>query len=212
VGTGSGAYAEAGGVVTLKAGLENAGLKVNTNLWNWYKTNLAKYGRQKSGGTIGTLFTIGDAAWNQIATNAKTDSTYGDAAIFVLSRSGGEGVDSIIYGGNANDYGDGNYLKLSPTERDVLKNLKLQKDAGVFKRIIVLMNSANQVECEFVDDPQYGIDAFLWVGTFGENGANAIGKILTGEVNPSGKLPDTFWKYHYLNPSQTEPSAFCLIL
>ena len=200
VGTGSGAYAEASNIISLKQGFENAGLKVNANLWNWYNANLAKYGRKQSGGTIGTLFTIGDAKWSQIDTPAKTDKAFGDAAIFVISRSGGEGVDSTIYGGNAADFTGGNYLKLSPTERDVLKNLKLQKDAGVFKRIIVLMNSANQVECEFVDDPQYGIDAFLWVGTYGETGANAIGKILAGKVNPSGKLPDTFWKYHYLNP------------
>ena len=200
VGTGSGAYAEASNIISLKQGFENAGLKVNSALWDWYTANLARYGRQQSGGTIGTLFTISDANWSQIATNAKTDSAYGDAAIFVLSRSGGEGVDSTIYGGNTADFGDGNYLKLSPTERDVLKNLKLQKDAGVFKSIIVLMNSANQVECEFVNDPQYGIDAFLWVGTYGETGANAIGKVLTGKVNPSGKLPDTFWNYHYLNP------------
>ena len=200
VGTGSGAYEEGTNIVSLKDGCEDAGLRVNGALWDWYSANFEQYGRKKSGGTIGTLFTIGDAKWSQISTNAKTDSAYGDAAIFVLSRSGGEGVDSTIVNGNTADFSDGNYLKLSPTEKDVLQNLKLQKDAGVFKRIIVLMNSANQVECEFVDDPQYGIDAFLWVGTFGETGAQAIGEILAGKVNPSGRLPDTFWKYHYLNP------------
>ena len=205
-GTGSGTYGASTGVTSLKEGCESAGLKVNSALWDWYSANSEKYGRKKYGGTadtsftIGVMFTIGDAAWNQIATPAKTDSAYGDAAIFVLSRTGGEGVDSTIYGGNTNDMTDGNYLKLSPTERDVLKNLKLQKDAGVFQRIIVLMNTANPVECEFADDPQYGIDALLWVGTLGQTGAKAIGSILAGKVNPSGKLPDTFWKYHYLNP------------
>ena len=205
-GTGSGTYGASTGVTTLKEGSEKAGLKVNSALWDWYTANFEKYGRKKYGGTadtsftIGVMFTIGDATWSQITTSAKTDSTYGDAAIFVLSRSGGEGVDSTIYGGDTKDLGDGNYLKLSPTERNVLKNLKQQKDAGVFKRIIVLMNTANQVECEFVDDPQYGIDALLWVGTLGQTGANAIGNILAGKTNPSGRLPDTFWKYHYLNP------------
>ena len=205
-GTGSGSYGASTGVTSLKEGCESAGLKVNSALWDWYNANFEKYGRKKYGGTadtsftIGVMFTIGDTTWKQIETTAKTDSAYGDAAIFVLSRTGGEGVDSTIYGGSTSDMTDGNYLKLSPTEKDVLKNLKLQKDAGVFKRIIVLMNTANPVECAFVDDPQYGIDAMLWVGTLGQTGAKAIGNILTGKVNPSGKLPDTFWKYHYLNP------------
>ena len=201
VGTGSATYGASVGVTSLKEGCESAGLKVNEALWNWYNTNFEKYGRRKFGDHIGTVFSIGDAKWSQIAASAKTDSTYGDAAIFVLSRSGGEGVDSTIYGGDSNDMTNGNYLKLSPTEMDVLKNLKLQKDAGVFKRIIVLMNTANPIECAFVDDPQYGVDALLWVGTLGQTGAKAIGNILAGNVNPSGRLPDTFWKHHYLNPA-----------
>ena len=184
----------------LKDGLEKAGVEVNPGLWDWYNANWNTYGRKKSGGVVGAVFTIGDAKWDQIDTISKTNSEYGDAAIFVISRSGGEGIDSTIYNGDSKDFQDGNYLKLSPTERDVLKNLKLQKDAGVFKKIIILMNTANQVECEFVDDPSLGIDALLWVGTFGQTGAKAIGNILAGKVNPSGRLPDTFWKYHYLNP------------
>ncbi len=198
--SGTGSSGSIANFVTLKTGLEEAGLKVNADLYDWYEDNQAAYGRKKSGGTVGTVWTIGDAKWNQISTTAKIDPTYGDAAIFVLSRSGGEGIDSTIYGGDKSDFGDGNYLKLSPSETDVLKNLKLQKDAGVFKKIIVLMNSSNPVECAFADDAQYGIDALLWVGTYGEVGAYAIGDILTGNVNPSGRLSDTFWKYHYLNP------------
>ena len=196
--TGTGSGGSSANAVSLKEGLEEAGLKVNEELWNWYKDNLDKYGKKKSGGTVGTTWTIGDAKWNEIGTNAKTNKV--DAAIYVLSRSGGEGIDSSIYLGDKKDFTDGNYLKLSPSEKDVLKNLKLQKDDGVFDKIIVLMNSANQVELDFIDDPEYGIDSLMWVGTYGEVGAYAIGDLLAGNTNPSGRLADTFWREHYLNP------------
>ena len=117
--TGTGSGGSSANAVSLKEGLEEAGLKVNEELWNWYKDNLDKYGKKKSGGTVGTTWTIGDAKWNEIGTNAKTNKV--DAAIYVLSRSGGEGIDSSIYLGDKNDFTDGNYLKLSPSEKDVLK-------------------------------------------------------------------------------------------
>ncbi|MDE6355760.1 MAG: glycoside hydrolase family 3 C-terminal domain-containing protein [Clostridia bacterium] len=193
--TGTGSGGSSGSIISLKEGLEEAGLQVNSELWDWYKENLGTYGKQKSGGTVGTMWTIGDAPWNQIPTAAKTQKV--DAAVFVLSRSGGEGIDSTIYGGDKSDFGDGNYLKLSPTERDVLKNLKALKGTA-FDHIIVLLNFANQVQLDFVEE--YGVDALLWVGNYGEVGAYAIGDLLAGNVNPSGRLADTFWREHWLNP------------
>lgn len=190
------------GLYTLKEGLEEQDkLSVNPALWNWYSENLETYGRPgNDGGTIGATFGIGDAAWDEIATDAKTDAGYGDAAIFVLSRKGGEGADLTISGGDTQDLTNGNYLELSPTEIDVLEHLKAEKDNGTFKKIIVLMNTANQVQCDFVDDERYGIDAMLWCGDLGATGVFAVGDLLTGEVTPSGKLADTFWREHYLNP------------
>ncbi len=193
--TGTGSGGSIGNIISLKQGLEEAGLQVNAELWDWYKENLGTYGKQKSGGTVGTTWTIGDAPWNQIPTAAKTQKV--DAAVFVLSRSGGEGIDSTIYNGDKSDFGDGNYLKLSPTERDVLKNLKALKGTA-FNHIIVLLNFANQVQLDFVEE--YGVDALLWVGNYGEVGAYAIGDLLAGNVNPSGRLADTFWREHWLNP------------
>ncbi len=198
IASGTGSSGSSGNTVSLKEGLQEAGLSVNEELWAWYEENLGTYGKVKSGGTVGTTWTIGDAMWSEINTDAKTQKA--DAAIFVLSRSGGEGIDSTIYGGDTSDFTDGNYLKLSPTEDDVLKNLKSQKDAGTFGSIIVLMNSANQVQLDFIDDPDYGVDALMWVGTYGEVGAYAIGDLLAGNVNPSGRLSDTFWREHWLNP------------
>ncbi len=61
-----------------------------------------------------------------------------------------------------------------------------------------MLNFANQVQLDFVEE--YGVDALLWVGNYGEVGAYAIGDLLAGNVNPSGRLADTFWREHWLNP------------
>ena len=63
------------------------------------------------------------------------------------------------------------------------------------------MNFANQVEADFLDDPAYGIDAALWIGTPGQTGLYAVSEILAGNVNPSGRLSTTFWRTHDQNPS-----------
>lgn len=210
VGTGSSNAAGASsGEIDFKTAFEDAGLVVNEELWNWYESNFSTYGRKSPNKVVGNYYSIGDAAWDEISTDSKTDKA--DAAIFVLSRSGGEGADMCMWYGNqlvsgmdsADDMTNGDYLQLSPTEQDVLKKLKEEKEKGTFGKIIVLMNAANPVQCDFVDDEQYGVDALLWIGTTGTTGAYAVGRILTGAVNPSGRLSDTFWKYHYKNPAET---------
>ncbi len=186
--------------VDLKSALTDVGFSVNNELWNWYKNNYGLYGRGAAGGGVGQTFNIKDAAWDDITTDAKTDKDYGDAAIFVLARLGGEGADLTIEGGNKDDMTNGNYLELSPKEKTVLTALKEQKDRGTFNKIIVIMNSANQVQCDFVNDPTYGIDGMLWCGGLGATGANAVADILAGKVNPSGRLANTFWTKHLYNP------------
>lgn len=130
-GTGSG-QSFAGGVGFTEA-FGAVGLEVNQDLDLWYQANLSKYGRKalRPGQIVGAINNIGDAAWENIDTPAKTEKA--DAAVFVLSRVGGEGVDSTIFakenkanvfGDNVTfDYKDGNYLKLSDTERNILENL-----------------------------------------------------------------------------------------
>ena len=204
-GTGSGG----GGTenVSLLEGIEDAGLSVNRELWDWYEENAGTYGRQWPAGSsgVGKFATIGDASWEQLPA-AKTQQA--DAAVFVLSRTGGEGMDLTAYEDDNNmnvfghdytvDYKNGNYLVLSDTERDILTNLCQQRDSGVFDSVIVIINSANPVQCDFVDE--IGIDGLIWAGSWGSQGAYAIGEVLSGSISPSGKLSDTFWKYHYLNP------------
>ena len=206
--SGSGCGGSSDGSVSMLQGLEAAGLKVNTELYYWYEDNLGAYGRKNVNGSggVGTVANINDASWDEIGTSSKTSKA--DAAIFVLSRTGGEGIDATlyakdnkanVYGNNVTyDYKDGNYLKLNDTERSVLENLIAERAKGTFGSVIVLLNTTNHVQLDFLDE--IDIDGVMWVGSIGSQGAYAIGDLLVGNVNPSGKLPDTFWKKHYLNP------------
>ena len=197
VGGGS-SYSPKAEKVNLKNGLERAGFKINSSLWNWYSAHPEYSGMHTSNTSAnGANYAVNDASWDEIDTNAKTQKS--DAAIFVISRYGTEATD-VPLKGDTNDLTNGNYMALSPKERDVLKNLKEQKAAGVFGKIIVLMNSAVQIECDFLEDSDLEIDALLWVGETGSTGTYAIGDLLSGKVNPSGKVTDTVWKQHLYNP------------
>ncbi len=204
-GYGSGAGANSTEIVDIKTALESDGkVEVNPKMWNWYKTH-PQYRRDTTDSAHKTVkmlekMNINDAAWGDF-NSAVSDSyaEYSDAAIFVLTRSGGENADMKINSGSKSDMTDGDYLKLSPSEISVLKGINALK-GSVFKKIIVIMNTASPVQCEFADNPAYGIDALLWVGLVGSNGNNAVADIIKGNVNPSGRLTDTYWKYHYKNP------------
>ena len=196
---GGSSFAKKADFISLKEGLESANFQVNQDLWNWYTENPSYFGDHTSNTSSDkAAYTIKDAKWDEINTAAKSNEA--EAAIFVLSRYGTEATDLKFTGGSATDYSSGNYLELSPTEIDVLKNLKALKDAGKISKIIVLLNSVNQVECDYINDPAYGIDAVLWVGIGGTSGTLGIGRILSGEVSPSGKLTDTYWTSHHYNP------------
>ena len=196
---GGSSFAKKADFISLKEGLESANFQVNQDLWNWYAENPSYFGDHTSNTSSDkAAYTIKDAKWDDINTAAKSNEA--EAAIFVLSRYGTEATDLKFTGGSATDYSNGNYLELSPTEIDVLKNLKALKDAGKISKIIVLLNSVNQVECDYINDPAYGIDAVLWVGIGGTSGTLGIGRILSGEVSPSGKLTDTYWTSHHYNP------------
>ena len=191
--------AKKGGTTNLIDGLKEAGLSVNQGLYDWYKSS--GYGRQYIVGPgLYSIVNIHEAPWSEIPDSVKYVDGY-NTAIFVLSRIGGEGTDNQMFdNGEGQDTYNGNYLALSEEERSVLQGLKAAKDAGKYDKVILLCNFTNQVMLDFVDDPAYGIDAVLYSGGIGSRGSYAIGNILSGKVNPSGKLSDTFWKNHYLNP------------
>ncbi|MBQ1492566.1 MAG: fibronectin type III-like domain-contianing protein, partial [Blautia sp.] len=101
--------------------------------------------------------------------------------------------------------GDGDYLHLSQEEIDLLAGLKALKDDGTFKRIVVLLNTSNAIELDFLNaeicGTDYGIDSCLWIGDVGQTGANGVGRLLSGETSPSGSIVDTFWYENSLNPA-----------
>ena len=196
---GGSSFAKRSDFITLKEGLEKAKFEVNQELWDWYKNNPSYFGDHTTNtSSDAAKYTINDARWDDISTSSKNNTA--EAGIFVLSRYGTEATDLKFTGGSATDYSSGNYLELSPKEIDVLTNLKKLKQEGKISKIIVLLNSVNQVECDYIDNEAYDIDAVLWVGEGGTAGTIGIGKILSGEVSPSGRLTDTYWKSHHYNP------------
>lgn len=169
---------------------------INEDLFNAYDTLLAtkKYGRGASSG-IGASFSIHEPTWSLLP-ESKNDEA--EAGIFFLARNGGEGNDLDRTSGDKSDLKNGNYLLLSDAERDVLSNMKALKEKGKLSKIIVFMNSANPVQVDFLDE--FSVDALLWSSTLGETGAQSFADILVGDVNPSGKTVDTFFKRNDLNP------------
>ena len=217
-GTGSGSV-DTSKATSFYTAFEDAGLIINPTLYEQYATTWntapnpgnwrgegaeaydpaihyrrANVGWAGSGGRY-----IGGVPWADVnAAGGDTFSEYGEAAIFILGRVGGEGSDLPKTG--APDAYNGDFLHLSQREMDTLAGLKELKDAGVFKKIIVIYNGASMVGADFLKDPAYGVDAAMWVGALGQNGAIAVGKLLTGEYTPSGSLSDTFWMDHTMNP------------
>ncbi len=220
-GTGSGAV-DASKAVSFYSGFEAAGLELNPTLKERYLDANAWYAapdpgnfwqgiagepyddaihfRRYSAGWAGSEgIYIGGVPWDMVEQEAGGSfAAYGDAAVYIIGRVGGEGSD--LSKDSATDGYNGDFLHLTQKEMDTLKGLKALKEQGVFQKLVFIYNGASMVSAGFINDPQYGIDAALWVGTLGQNGGSAVGKLLTGEYVPSGKLTDTFWTSHEMNP------------
>ena len=192
-GTGSGNI-DASTADTLKGSLETAGFEVNKTLWDFYLEEAAEY-KRKTGGMIATeSAAVSECPWDLYTGEAKDSvSSYGDAAIVTLSRVGGEGADLA--------YRDVNYLALDENETELFENLASMKADGTVKKIIVLINSANALQVDFLKENPYGIDACLWIGDVGITGIDAVGDILSGKVNPSGSLVDTYCYNNFSSPA-----------
>ena len=208
-GTGSGSV-DSSKALNLKDALEADGFSVNPTVWNFYTTGAGKgYRRQLAPGSLNNyIFDNSGYLINEVPQSVFTDTEwasvadYGDAAIMVVFRVCGEGSDLPWFGTGD---GDGNILSLSQEERDILKKLADLKAAGQVKSIIVLLNASNPMELDFLEPSlcgvDYGVDACLWVGEVGQNGIEAIGDILNGTVNPSGKLVDTYCYDNLTSPA-----------
>ena len=196
-GTGSG-NVDASQAYDLKTALELAGLEVNPVLWDFYQRGEgAQYRRSAASGESAAL--AGQASIAEVPMDCYpgevTDSLaqYGDAAIITISRVGGEGYDL--------EFQAYNYLALSQEEQDLLQWAADRKAEGILKHIVVLINSSNALQVDFLKDDRYGVDACLWIGGVGVRGTNAVADILAGKVNPSGRLVDTYCYDNYSSPA-----------
>ena len=194
-GAGSGGINDLYDIVSLNQGLENAGFSINQELvdfYNNYGADNPEMSIQKQSWTLPEPPV--DTYSDEIIKSAKE---YSDVAVVVLSRKAGEGHNDIpmdvrkaAYDNNSDEYDDfpegEHYLQLSQTERDMVDMV-----CSNFDNVIVIYNGANQFELGFADEyPQ--IKSVVWCPGTGNVGFNALGKVFSGEVNPSGKTPDTF--------------------
>ena len=208
-GTGSG-QVKADDAVSLKAALEASFGEgtVNPDQWKFYAT--AGYKRVNADTTGGNQaqYRINEVPWEKYSDALKgTWANYGDVALVVLARSGGEGADLPSGLPELEEYmTDGDYLRLCKEEIDMFENLEQLKKDGVFKKIVVLLNSSNALQLDFVDS--YGIDAVLWIGDVGMTGINAVADILVGDINPSGRIVDTFLKDNHSAPAMQNFGAY----
>ena len=207
-GTGSG-NVDASKADNLKAALEKSGFAVNGTLWDWYNSKdaekLIEEIEDEAGKSAGESAVLaGQAPITEIdiakyPENVKNSiSEYGDAVIITFSRVGGEGYDCSFpgYEGQANAQ---NYLELDANERKLLEYVDGLKEAGKVSKIVVLINTSNALEVDFLND--YDVDACLWVGGLGIAGTNAVTDILAGKVNPSGSLVDTYCFDNFTSPA-----------
>ena len=205
-GTGSG-NVDASKADNLKAALEKSGLTVNSVLWDWYGSEEAqKLMKEVSSGegkgesaVLAGQAPILEIDPSKYPENVKDSiSEYGDAVIITFSRVGGEGYDCSFPGYEGNENAQ-NYLELNANERALLQYANDLKNQGKIKSIVVLINTSNALEVDFLRD--FDIDACMWVGGLGIAGTNAVTDILAGKVSPSGSLVDTYCYDNFTSPA-----------
>ncbi len=181
---------------------DQAGFQVNKTLWDYYysryRYDQRSYEQERQGMATGSWL-IKDTHPDTFSPEAKAsyaDVGPDDVAITVIGRIGGEGADlpHYKYYENSVDEGNEHILQLTTIEKALLTEVGNKN----FGKHIVIINTSNPMELDWVHNEAYGIDAVITVSTVGQAGLPAIPKILTGETNPSGRLVDT-WAFDALS-------------
>ena len=195
-GSGSGAINDLYPVVSLTDGLKDAGYEINEELLKFY----TDYCENRASMSIESAqnWDLPEPPVSEYSESMLENArTYSDTAVIVLARLAGEGHNDIPqdmskaqYADNSDDYSDfeqgEHYLQLSQTEEDMVNMV-----CDNFEKVVVVYNSAYTFELGFVEKhPE--IKSVIWAPGPGNVGFEALGKILNGEVNPSGKTNDTF--------------------
>ena len=185
-GTGSGGGKEDNNV-DLQQGLKNSGFQVNDQLTTFYDDRYVPREKVNIHKLVGGDFNIHEPKASEYSESLLTSAKeFSDTALVVFSRNSGEGADITnemkgYAGGTAGKH----YLELSDDEAATLDLVKEN-----FDKVVVILNSSFPMELGFLDDEK--IAGALWIGGPGSVGFNAVGEILAGEVNPSGRLVDTY--------------------
>ena len=185
-GSGSGAADESKNV-NLSTALENVGIEVNEELAEFYKTKNDE-AKAKNGVTIALSdYSVKEPSVedyeNGLLENAKE---FSDTAIVVFGRAGGEGADMPMDMGAYEGGTEGrHYMELTENEEAMFDMVKEN-----FEKVIVLINSSSPMELGFLENEK--VDAAMWIGGPGSVGLQGVANALCGEVNPSGRLVDTY--------------------
>ena len=197
-GTGSGSMSDQYDTVSLLDGMKEAGLETNADLSKLYTDYRADRPVVAMWAQDWTLPEVpADQYSDSLISDAKS---FSDEAVVVITRVGGEGADlptnmkaeTITYENNSKDYDDfqdgEHFLQLSKTEHDMIDLV-----AKNFDKVTLVYNGANAFQFDFLSNyPQ--IKSVLWCPPAGQTGFSALGDVLAGETNPSGKTSDTFVK------------------
>jgi len=204
-GSGSGSV-DLSSVIDLKKALENAQYEINDTVYsvlneyasftvgsNQFGAATREYTHPKANIVMDkpeeSNYRIGEMPVTAYTPAAQASfASYGDAAIIMYGRGGGEGGDlAKDMKGSDDNYVEGQHqLELNKDEKDLLELAKAN-----FKTVIVLINSSSAMELGPLANDD-GVDAILWIGSPGQTGFNAVGKVLNGTVNPSGRTADIY--------------------
>lgn len=222
-GTGSGV---ASSNLNLKDVFESNSFDVNDSLWKFYKDGEGK--KYKRG--IGSIeygdkddYSINECPLPVILKNNDVKSSFStyDTAVFVLSRTGGEGNDLAR---GMNDYVDTNkdlskgyhkdplgdkkksYLEPDSIELEIIDYLNKN-----FKDVILLVNTNNPMELDWIKKYDK-ISTVLSVPGTGSYGLEALPQILTGDITPSGHLTDTYVANNFSSPAMMNMGDFEYLL
>lgn len=190
--------------------LDEAGFVTNPTLKQFYENNSASGTPRSANSSDLDSGSNQRIAVSETPRDKYTDAVkqsyadYRDAALVVITRIGGEGFDLPRYQGTTPGArsSDSHYLELDQNEMNLLSDVC---DAG-FEHVVVLFNTPSSFEAAFLTDAAYAafadkIDAAMWIGFTGSNGILALGEILCGDVNPSGRLVDTWAADFSKNPT-----------
>ena len=193
-GVGSGGINDLYEKVSIKDSLTAAGIEYNEELSQFY----ADFGAGPEVSELSQSWDLPqptvDEYPDELISGARD---FSDTAVIVISRLAGEGhndmptdMTQVAYDNNSDEYADfeagDHFLRISQTEKSMVEMV-----CDNFDEVIVVYNGSNPMELGWVEDYDQ-IAAVIWAAGPGNTGFASLGRILTGEVNPSGRTPDTF--------------------